>query len=82
MFYVFACFMCDVSCDAVWFVFVVACFVCVGALFMYLCDVLMINDVLSSGFVLCCCAFARVGFNVCSLCLMFCVVSYDLFFVC
>ena len=39
----------------------VAGFVCVGVLFICLCDVLMISDVLLSGFVLCCCAFARVG---------------------
>ena len=57
----------------------VACLVCVGALFINLSGVLMINDVLLSGCVLCCCAFARVGFNVCSLCLMYCVVSSGLF---
>ena len=39
----------------------------------------MIHGVLLSGFVLCCCAFARVGFYVCVLCLMYCVVSSDVF---
>ena len=43
----------------------VACFVCVGVLYICSCDVLMINGVLLSGFVLCRKVFARVGFNVC-----------------
>ena len=50
-----------------------------GVLFIYLCDVFMINGVLLSGFVLCYCVVARVGFNVCVLCLMCCVVSSDVF---
>ena len=60
-------------------VFVFACFVCVGVLAVYLCDVYVINSVLLYGFVLCCCVVTRVGFNACVLCLIVCVVSSDLF---
>ena len=52
VFHVFARFLCDVVCDAVWFV-VFAYFVCVGVLFIYLCDAFMINGVLLFGVVLC-----------------------------
>ena len=44
-----------------------ACVVCVCVLFIYSCDVFMMNGVLLSGFVLCCRVFARVGFDVCGL---------------
>ena len=62
----FACFVCDVLCDAVWFV-VCSVLVCVGALFISMCDVVMMNGRMLSGVVLCCCVFARVGFTVCVL---------------
>ena len=39
----------------------------------------MMHGVLLSGFVLCCCACARVGFYVCGLWLIHCVVSSDVF---
>ena len=63
---VLVCFVCGV-CLCVFYVF--ACFRC-----DVLCDVFMINGVLLSRFVLCCCVFARVGFNGCVLCLMDCGV--------
>ena len=50
-------------------VYVFACFMC-----DVLCDVFMINGVRLSGFVLYCCVFARVGFNVCVLGLICCGV--------
>ena len=39
----------------------------VSVLSIYVCDAFMMNGARLSGFVLCCCVFARVGFNVCVL---------------
>ena len=53
-------FCCDVLCDVVWSVIGIV-FVCVGALFICLCDVSMVNGMMLSEFALCCNAFARLG---------------------
>ena len=59
--YVFACVVCDVLCDVAWVGFCIVC-VCAGALLIIVCDVCMMNGVVLSGFVLCCCVFARSVF--------------------